>query len=489
MRRFTLALALLAAACQPITRSTTTPEPTNGPLVGTPAPAADPKLVELGATLDRSAIEADTASLVTMRLRMTAGVAKSVKRPPLAVVLAVDTSGSMAGNAIEDAREAAKALVGALRDDDRIAIVTFDSRAQVLVGTTELKTAGRAKILERIDTMEARGTTDLANGMSTAMNQVSLAPADAVRRIVVLSDGVPNDATSIPGLADSLRANGIAVTTLGFGLEYDETLLGQIAQTTGGRFHRIGADQKLAQAFVDEAFRIERLVASNVVLQLQAGPGVEIRRVLGHPAVPAGSRTHGVALADLGEGQHQDVLVELAVTGHRGGANVELLDASIAFDDRVVNAGRLERRSFVAVQASDDDDVLANARDLGIEREAARARAATATLDAIALARNGQFAEARDLLEKGEKDARTRAGDDPELKGQADEMAKLRKTFATEAKAQAAAQRELARKSKSEATSPSTRAPVPTPMPSAGEAGLDIKESHARAIDMMQPHD
>lgn len=485
MRRLSIALALLTVACQPVARSTTSPEPTGGPLVTAPAPAADPKLVELGAALDRSAVEADTSSVLTLRLRMTAGTAKSVKRPPLALVLAVDTSGSMAGNAIEDAREAAKALVGALRDDDRIAIVTFDSRAEVLVGTTELKTAGRAKILDRIDAMEARGTTDLANGMATALNQIGIAPADSVRRIVVLSDGVPNDATSIPGLSESLRAQGVAVTTLGFGLEYDETLLGQIAQTTGGRFHRVGEDEKLANAFVDEAFRIERVVASNVVMQLQAGPGVEIRRVLGHPAVPAGSRIHHVALGDLSEGQHQDVLVELAVTGHRGGANVELLDASIAFDDRVVNAGRLERRSFVAVQASDDDTVLANARDLGIEREAARARAATATLDAIALARNGQFAEARDLLEKSEKDARSRASDDPTLKGQADEMAKLRKTFATEAKAQAAAQRELARKSKSGAPTSPDRAPVP--MPSAGQAGLDIKESHARAVEMMQP--
>jgi hypothetical protein len=236
---------------------------------------------------------------------------------------------------------------------------------------------------------------------------------------------------------------------------------------------------------VDEAFRIERVVASNVVLQLQAGPGVEIRRVLGHPAVPAGTRTHGVALADLSEGQHQDVLVELTVTGHRDGANVELLDAAISFDDRAVNAGRLERRSFVAVKASNDDEVLASARDLGIEREGARARAATATLDAIALARNGQFAQARDLLEKSEKDARARASDDPELKGQADEMVKLRKTFAAEAKAQAAADRDLARKSKGEPMHPPTKAPMP--MPSAGQAGLDIKESHAHAVEMMQP--
>ena len=349
----------------------------------------------------------------------------------------------------------------------------------------ELKAAGRNSIIDRIDDMQARGTTDMASGMATALAQIGSAPADSVRRIVLLSDGVPNDATNIAGYGESLRASGIAITTLGFGLEYDETLLGQLAQATGGSFHRVGEGEALAQAFVDEAFRLERVVASNVVLALQAGPGVEIRRVLGHPAVPAGIRTHSVVLGELSEGQHQDVFVEIAVTGHRDGANVELLDASVAFDERAVNAGRLERRSFLAVQATADDDVVARARDLDIERGAARARAATATLDAITLARGGQFEEARDVLEQHEKDARPRASDDPELKAQLDEMTKLRKTFADEAKAHAAALRDLTRKSKDD------RSPMkaPVPFPASGTAGTSIKESHAQATDMLQAHD
>jgi len=491
MRRLSIALALAVAACQPVHRTTNAPDDKTHALVTNPATAevpTDPKLVELAAALDRSAIAADRKTVLTTRLRMTAATAKALERPPLALVLVVDTSGSMAGSAIEDARAAAKALVASLRDNDRIAIVTFDSRAEVLVAASTLKAAGRKAIGDRIDHMQARGTTDMASGMAAAVAQMGGAPPDSIRRIVMLSDGVPNDATNILGYADSLRASGIALTTLGFGLEYDETLLGQLAQATGGSFHRVGEGEALAQAFVDEAFRLERVVASNVVLALQAGPGVEIRRVLGHPVVPPGSRTHSVVLGELSEGQHQDVFVEIAVTGHRDGANVELLDASVAFDERTVNAGRLERRSFLAVQTTADDDVVARARDLEIERGAARARAATATLDAIALARNGQFAEARDTLEQHEKDARPKASDDPKLKAQLEEMAELRKTFASEAKAQAAAIREVARKSKSKGPMPEL-AMEPTPMPVAGEQGSRIKRSHAEALDMMQARD
>jgi Ca-activated chloride channel family protein len=495
MGRLSLALVSLLFACQPVARTTTPTDPSSplatssasGTTTTTAAKApTDPKLVELDAVLERSAIAADRPAVLTARVRMSAATAENAERPPLALVLVVDTSGSMAGTAIEDARAAARAFVEPLRDDDRISVVTFDSRAEVLVEATSVKALGRKAILERIGRMQARGTTDMTAGLQAAYAQISSAPSGAVRRVVMLSDGVPNDATQIPAFADSLRANGVAVTTLGFGLEYDETLLGRIAQATGGSFRRVDQGEALAKAFVDEAFRAERLVASNVVLTLQAGPGVEIRRVLGHPAVAPGSRVHNVVLADLSERQRQDVFVELAITGHRAGANVELLDATVAFQERTVNAGRLERRSFLAVQASDESDVVSRARDRSIEREAARARAAATMLDAIALARSAQFAEARAVLDKGEQDARAHASDDPELKAQLEEIRKLRKTIVAEAKAHAAAMREVARKSK-HPVSPGTVVPTPAPFSAVAGSADGVRGSHARAMDRLQP--
>jgi hypothetical protein len=119
----------------------------------------------------------------------------------------------------------------------------------------------------------------------------------------------------------------VAITALGLGLEYDETLLGQIAQASGGSFRRLEDGDEIAEAFVDEVFSVQRLVASNIVLSLQPGPGVEIRRVLGQAVQPAGG-TRSIVLGELSENQQQDVFVELGVSGHRAGANIELLDAA-----------------------------------------------------------------------------------------------------------------------------------------------------------------
>src|SRR5690606_23751305 len=108
--------------------------------------------------------------------------------------LVVDTSGSMEGDAIVQARTAALTLLGDLRDGDVLSVVTFGSAPQVLVPAAVLDPQVRTRIRADIERMEATGTTDLAGGLSTGLEQVrSQARAGEINRIVLVSDGVPND--------------------------------------------------------------------------------------------------------------------------------------------------------------------------------------------------------------------------------------------------------------------------------------------------------
>jgi Ca-activated chloride channel homolog len=482
---------LLLAGCQrpaPTSHPEAALEPLAAPEQIVVAPAvsvdievSDPDVVELAAASDRSAIAADTPTKVTVRVRLSADALETAERPPFWLVLAVDTSGSMQGSAIEDARGAAVAMLESLRPGDRIAIVTFDSRVEVLVPMTEVTDSGVAALRSEIERMQARGTTDMAGGLQAGLHQLAQAPPDAGRRVVLLSDGVPNEPGPIAALAASARAQRTAVTTIGFGLEYDETLLSELARTSGGSFHRVDHSEALAQAFLDEVFRVQRMVASNVVLTLQSGPGVTIGRVLGHPPVPAGGRTHLVALGDASERQHQDVYVELDVSGHHAGTHVELLDVIVTFEDRAVGAGRLERREFVGLLATDDGDRLAEAHVPTVAYGAARVRAATAILDAIALGRATNFAAARDLLAAAEKDLRATGEVGPERSAQLEEIVSLRAIFAAEAKAQAKAERTTAHGGLG-IGAPTAR----EPLPSHGASAMGIKRSHAGAMDLLQ---
>lgn len=497
MRRLSLALSLCAsllAGCEGVTPNQVQ---TTTPLAGaTGATATAPAPVELAIDLDRAAIPADTRTRVLARLRVDAGAVAQQQRSPVNLAVVIDTSGSMAGDAIAQARDAAAALLDGLQDGDRITVITFDTHAALLVAPTTVSRDALKPVRERIAAMEARGTTDLAGGLGLALQQLAGSPLPGgVQRVVLLGDGVPNDASTIPQFIAQASAASVSISALGFGLEYDETVLGQLAQGTGGRFHRIAQGESIAKAFRDEVFRIERVVAGSVVLTMQPGPGVSIERVIGHVSAPDQSRAHAIRLADLAEHQRQDVYVELMVEGHRDGANIELIDATVAYQDLSANAGMLTQRTFVGGKATTDADVP---RNLEVERGAATARVAAATVDAIARSRAGDFAGADALLEDAETNARAiaKATDDAALTKDADELANLRKSLAAErkryekamAEAERAARRAHQQASRGGAAVMPDAHPMPVPHASMPMSEVEsMKADHSRAVERLQP--
>ncbi len=399
---------------------------------GRTKPPADPELVTLAATAEREALPAHTATRVAVRIESAAATRAEDVSVPVNLALVLDTSGSMVGAPIEEARAALHSVVDQLRPQDHLTIVTFDSRAQVVLPRVRIDDADRDEIHERIDAVAARGTTDLAAGLATALHQLEpeREPGD-LDRLVLVGDGVPNDASALPGYVGHAQAMGVAITALGVGLDYDEVLLGQLARDTGGRFHHADCGEELATLLADEVFGAQRQVAGNVRLALSTGPGVTIARVVGATAEMTGVHAYQVVLGDLAEGQRQDTYVELEVAPQQPGTTVELLDAIVSFDDRVGGVGRLERRSFIAMPVSTDAAVLALA-DTEVHTGLVAARAAAATIDAIALSRKGAFDQAERLLEDNHDALHAveqANGDDgrvPQLQQQRDEITRLR---------------------------------------------------------------
>lgn len=362
----------------------------------------DPELVTLSATPDRAALVAGETTQMVVRLRLEAACRPQDASIPLNLGLLLDTSGSMAGEPIEQARAAVHALVDELRPTDRLTLITFDSRAQIVLQPTTLDDVDLDAVHERIDAIRAEGTTDLAAGLATLLQQLDTSPTVGdLDRIVIVGDGIPNDAGPIPGQVERARQAGFAITTVGVGLDYDEVLLGEMARTSGGRFHHVEHGDALAESLAAELMGAQRQIAGNVRLQLSTGPGVTITRVVGSSPVMGGVHQYGTVLAELAEGEAQELFVELAVAAPKADTNVELLDAIVAFDDRATGSGRLERRAFVSMPVSRDKAVLAM-RTPEVELGAVAARAASATIEAISMAKAGDLDAADGLLMQNE---------------------------------------------------------------------------------------
>src|SRR5690606_14595408 len=107
--------------------------------------------LELDWALANSLVPADSGSEMVARIRIEAPEALDLPRPPARVVLVVDTSASMKGDAIEGAKAAAIALVESLADGDSFSLVVFHSRAEVLMSATLIGDDSRAAAKAQIE--------------------------------------------------------------------------------------------------------------------------------------------------------------------------------------------------------------------------------------------------------------------------------------------------------------------------------------------------
>ncbi len=367
------------------------------------AAATDPELIQMTGEPTASLVAANATSELGVRVRIAARELPGAKRPPLNLGLVLDTSGSMEGKAIAELRRSARQLVEKLRPGDRVSVVTFHSRAEVLVPGTVIDAASRPRVLAAIETIRATGTTDLVAGLAAGLVQVQAGQVQAgqgrteqggkaIHRIVLLSDGIPNATAQLPSVVAGIRQYGFSITTLGLGIDYDTALMTRLAQDTGGTFHYVEEPEQVAAVFDDELTRMTTAVGKNLVLTLSPGPGVTFQPM---PGLTIGGDGKAYAtLGDLPAGEVRDLMIPIKVAARGDASIAELVDATLDFEDVVNEAGRLQRTAFVSVKASSDAAEVRRAVKIELEAARVRTAAASAILEAIALARQGAIAQA-----------------------------------------------------------------------------------------------
>src|SRR5262249_41051167 len=96
-------------------------------------------------------------------------------------------------------------------------------------------------------------------------------------------DGVPNNDAEIRPLAAEAATHAIPITALGLGPDYNETLMGAVAQLSGGQFHYVRESAEVAGFFKNEILRMKQVYARNATVDITPGPGVRVESVVGQP--------------------------------------------------------------------------------------------------------------------------------------------------------------------------------------------------------------
>ncbi len=322
-------------------------------------------------------------------------------RIPANVLLVIDKSGSMKGDRIEQAKEAALMAVERLGDQDVLGVVAYSSDAYTLSPAAQLRDTDEVR--GAIRRLHAGGRTALYAGVSQGIRELReyLDPYK-VNRVILLSDGLANVGPSSPKelevLGREAASEGITVTTIGLGLGYNEDLMTRLALASDGNHAFVEDPNELVNIFNEEFGDVFAAVGNDVEIIIDCPDGFEPVRVLGREAQIDDGQIR-VKLNQIYGKQEKYLVVELKVSeesaqGKARAAEVQVNYTDLASKKRAFVKGEAEvtfSRSEDEISASVNEDVVA-----AVTTQIATERSEKA----VELRDKGKIEEARRLLKE-----------------------------------------------------------------------------------------
>jgi Ca-activated chloride channel family protein len=355
--------------------------------------------IALQANLSTPIILAEKKQTVYLRIGLTGLLLKKQKVAPINVALVIDKSGSMGGEKIRRAKDAAIMAVERLRKNDIISIVTYDHHADVLLSAT--KATEQSEIITAINGLRAGGSTALYAGVETGAKEVrKFFDRKRVNRIVLVSDGLANVGPKTPAelgiLGASLHDENIAVTTIGLGLGYNEDLMSNLSEKSDGNHYFAETAMDLISFFDHEFGDIFSVVAQEVNVTIIGVDGVRPIRVLGRDAEIDDNQI-SIKLNQLYAEQEKYILLELEVPATP--ANKERILAGVAVVYRNLGSDASERLSkMISISFTNSTKQVEEQRNKEVMIAIVEQQAVEKNEQAVKLRDEGKINEAQEVL-------------------------------------------------------------------------------------------
>lgn len=335
-----------------------------------------------------------------LKVSLTGFPLNANKRSPINLALVIDRSGSMGGDRIEQATEAAVMAVNTLSAQDTLSVVIYDDVVDVIVPAAKL--SNKEKLISQIrERLTARGGTALFAGVSRGIKEASKYLDKAhVNRIILLSDGQanvgPSSTSELAELGKIAARKGIAITTMGIGNGYNEDLMAAIAQYSDGNHVFVQNTDALEKAFAHEFGDVMSVVAQDVVVEIKVADDVKPLRLLGREG-DIHENTVTVKLNQLYANQEKYVMLELVPVKGRATQSKPLADVNVRYDNLATRQkDRWDEKMAIRYTASASEVQKAQVEDVIVD--SAIQKSAIQNEQALKLIDEGKMDEAKAVL-------------------------------------------------------------------------------------------
>jgi len=405
------------------------------------ANAAAPVTAAPGVTLtveaEKSVLPAGSAQEAMIRIAISApAVRQQLRRtPPVDLAIALDCSGSMGGEKIVHARQAARNALELLGEDDVFSLILYNQTAKVLISSTRVTASTKQELRTVIDSIPAGGGTALFAGVSLAADELRKLGQDPrrVQRIILLSDGIANVGPSSPAelgkLGASLVKEGITVSTIGIGNDYNEDLMTALAQNADGNFYFIADSADLGRFLAQELGCALSVAARGVKVKITCPEGVTPRGILGCQCRIDG-RTIELDFNQIYAGHDKVLILQLALPPQPAGSAKNLADVTLEYvTSDAVKAPELTRR--VAVDFTADEAASKQSLNKEVSASVVLQKSAVLRDEAVNHTDYGNILFANEKMEEAQKLLEDNAAvtNAPEVKAAAEQMRKDAEKF------------------------------------------------------------
>jgi Ca-activated chloride channel family protein len=344
---------------------------------------------------ERAKLSAGREQTVDVLVRITppepqGADAAQQRRPALNLSLVLDRSGSMGGEKMERAREAARYCIDQLLATDRLSVVIFDEVVDVLIPSQLAE--NKAALKETLLHIYPRSATALHEAWVRGGIQVSQHLSEAaINRVLLITDGLANvgltNTDEIVTQALNLNQRGVSTSTIGIGGDFNEDLLMPMAQAGGGNAWHVEHAEDMQRIFSVELEGLIAQVGHTVTLALVPADGVRIVDVLNDFEL---NETGRYKLPNLQAGSPLEIVVQLRVPAQAAGTHLRLLDLKLGYTPQAAKSAEVCRQ-FLEVEFAAEDQVAALPQNTDIVKAVRMLMNARARREAVAYMDAGQF--------------------------------------------------------------------------------------------------